>query len=62
MNTTPARRKAAKAAMADAEEFIREFARLVRESGACDGRPMLAALLDEAKPQADALRKARINL
>ena len=62
MNATPARLRNAKNAMADAEGFCRHVARRVGEIDGIEHHPELAALIDEAKAHAEALRKARINL
>ena len=62
MNTTPARTKKAKEAMAEVESCIRELVYRLREDGVLESHPEIAALADEAKVHVEALRKARINL
>ena len=62
MNAAPAARKRAKAAMADAESYLRELIHQLREDGILDTHPEISSLADEAKAQTDGLRKARINL
>ena len=62
MNATPAATKRAKAAMADAESYIRDVVHQLREDGILDTHPEIDALVDEAKAQVEGLRKARTNL
>ena len=62
MNATPASTKKAKATMAGAEEFIRTLVRQLREDGILEGLLEAAALADEAKAHADALRTALLTL
>jgi len=62
MNATPAKTKNAKIALADAESLLREMVWQMRQDGILESHPEIAALADQARATAEALRKARINL
>jgi len=62
MNATPARAKAAKTALADGENLIRELVYRLREDGVLDGHPEIASLADEARAVVETMRKARFGL
>lgn len=62
MNATPAAAKTARAAMAEAAEFLAELVARLGEEGILESNPEIAAMADEAATHIHALRNARRGL